>query len=415
MTVWGALIGLVLSIFLIIKKIQPIYSLVLGAVIGGLIGGFPLTVTISLMLEGVRDITPAVLRILAAGVLSGVLVKTNAAASISCAIITKLGVQNAYLALALATMLLTAIGVFIDVAVITVAPVALSLGYRLSISKEKLLLIMIGAGKCGNIISPNPNTIVAADNFNVNLSSVMCTNLLPAIIGLLFVVYVIPRIMFHKGVPISEEDISIQNENLPSFAISLIAPIIAIFLLALRPLCNVIIDPMIALPTGGMIGLLSMRKFKQTRECLSYGLEKMSFVAILLIGTGAIAGIIKASALKDVMINFISWSNLGDVFIAPISGALMSAATASTTAGATIASSSFSGAIIATGISAIWGAAMVNSGATVLDHLPHGSFFHATAGAVNLAFRIRLRLIIYETLIGSILAALSIIFCLIMS
>ena len=34
----GALLGLVVAIILIIKKVQPAYSLILGALIGGLIG-----------------------------------------------------------------------------------------------------------------------------------------------------------------------------------------------------------------------------------------------------------------------------------------------------------------------------------------------------------------------------------------
>ncbi len=86
--------------------------------------------------------------------------------------------------------------------------------------------------------------------------------------------------------------------------------------------------------------------------------------------------------------------------LAPISGILMSAATASTTAGATIASATFAPAIIASGVSPLAGAAMVHAGATVLDHLPHGSFFHATAGSVNMSINDRLKLIPYESLIG---------------
>ena len=38
-TTLGAIIGLIISIVLIIKKVQPAYSLILGALIGGLIGG----------------------------------------------------------------------------------------------------------------------------------------------------------------------------------------------------------------------------------------------------------------------------------------------------------------------------------------------------------------------------------------
>ena len=96
--------------------------------------------------------------------------------------------------------------------------------------------------------------------------------------------------------------------------------------------------------------------------------------------------------------------SLSKSLIAPVAGILMSAVTASTTAGATLASASFADVILAAGISGVWGAAMINSGATVLDHLPHGSFFHASAGAVDMKLTERIKLIGYESLIGGILA-----------
>ncbi|MGL5328042.1 MAG: GntP family permease, partial [Peptostreptococcaceae bacterium] len=60
----------------------------------------------------------------------------------------------------------------------------------------------------------------------------------------------------------------------------------------------------------------------------------------------------------------------------------------------------FAPAIMAVGISPLAGGAMVHAGATVLDHLPHGSFFHATAGSVNMSIAERLKLIPFESLIG---------------
>ena len=39
MTAIGALFGLLISVFLIIKKISPTYSLIAGAIVGGLLGG----------------------------------------------------------------------------------------------------------------------------------------------------------------------------------------------------------------------------------------------------------------------------------------------------------------------------------------------------------------------------------------
>lgn len=143
MTAIGALIGLSLSILLIIRKLSPTYSLIIGAIVGGLLGGLSLNETVTVMTEGVKEVTPAVLRILTAGVLSGILIQTGATTVISNAIINKMGEKRVFMALALATMLLCTVGVFIDVAVITVAPVALSIGKRLNLSPSVLLIAMI--------------------------------------------------------------------------------------------------------------------------------------------------------------------------------------------------------------------------------------------------------------------------------
>ncbi|MGL5702973.1 MAG: GntP family permease, partial [Cetobacterium sp.] len=185
---------------------------------------------------------------------------------------------------------------------------------------------------------------------------------------------------------------------------SIVGPLVTILLLALRPAVGINVDPLIALPLGGLVGIVFMGKTAKLKESMEYGLQKMSGVAILLVGTGTVAGIIKNSTLKDVILSLLEKASISDRLIAPIAGALMSGATASTTAGATIASATFSGAILAAGVSAVWGAAMVNSGATVLDHLPHGSFFHSTGGASNMNLEERLKLIPYESAIGFVLA-----------
>ena len=416
----AAIIGLALAIVLIIKKISPVYSLMIGALAGGFLGCGSLVGTVSEMFEGVKSITPAILRILAAGVLSGALIRSRAAESIAESIVRRLGPRFVFLSLALATMILCAVGVFVDVAVITVAPVALALASRLGLSRGKVLLALIGGGKCGNIMSPNPNTIIAAENYGAPLSSVMAAGIIPALIGLLVTVYIIVPLLpsgkaraagtaGSEGIVGSEGTVGSEGiagsegtagEKLPSFLASIAGPLFTIALLSLRPLFGIVIDPMIALPLGGIVTLAATRSLNITSESIEYGLSKMAPVALLLIGTGTIAGVISASDMKDVVISWLTGWNVSGMFMAPLSSILMSAATASTTAGATIASASFSDAILETGLAGLWGAALTNAGATVLDHLPHGSFFHASAGSVSMPFKERLSLIPFESLVG---------------
>ena len=407
----AALVGLALAIILIIKKVPPVFSLLLGALAGGLLAGWGIEATVAHMVSGVKDIVPAIVRIIAAGVLSGMLIVTGAADSIAVAIVDKLGAGRVYLALALAAMLLTATGVFIDVAVITIAPIALMVGSQSGAPLPKLLLAMIGGGKCGNIISPNPNTIIAAENFGAPLQGVMLANLIPALIGLAVTVWVIVPLMPGGNSLAAKASASTaapsRRKDLPSFWASVAGPLLAVALLALRPLFGIAIDPLVALPAGGLFGLLTTGRRSLALESLRCGLEKMAPVAVLLVGTGTIAGIIKASAITSIVVDMLSgWG--GGELLAAISGALMCAATASTTAGATVASASFSGAILASGVKAVSGAAIVNASATVLDHLPHGTFFHATGGCAGLSVSERMKLIPFESLTGLTLAATSV-------
>ncbi|MGV8983015.1 GntP family permease [Clostridium sp.] len=398
-TALGAIIALTLAIILIIKKVHPAYALILGALIGGLVGGAGLTGTVKFMIEGAQGIMPAILRILTAGVLAGVLIESGAAAKIAETIVNKIGENNSLIALAFATLVLTAVGVFVDVAVITVAPIALSIASRANLSKSSILIAMIGGGKAGNIMSPNPNAIAAADTFKVPLTSVMAAGIIPAIFGLI-VTCIIAKKLIKKGSFVMEDEIDSAVEQKPSFFSAIVGPLIAIALLSLRPLFKISIDPLIALPIGGAIGALAMGKIKYLNKYSIVGLTKMSGVAILLIGTGTLAGIIANSGLKDVIIQGLMASGLPAYALAPISGILMSAATASTTSGTAVASTVFGGTILELGVSRISAAAMIHSGATVLDHLPHGSFFHATGGSIFMNMKERLKLIPYESLVG---------------
>ncbi|HHF0975099.1 TPA: GntP family permease [Haemophilus influenzae] len=403
----GALVALIVAIFLILKKVSPAYGMLVGALVGGLIGGADLSQTVSLMIGGAQGITTAVMRILAAGVLAGVLIESGAANSIAETITNKLGETRALLALALATMILTAVGVFVDVAVITVSPIALALSRRSDLSKAAILLAMIGGGKAGNIMSPNPNAIAAADTFHLPLTSVMMAGIIPALFGLILTYFLAKRLI-NKGSKVTDKEVIVlETQNLPSFLTALVAPLVAILLLALRPLFDIKVDPLIALPLGGLIGALCMGKLRNINSYAINGLSKMTPVAIMLLGTGALAGIIANSGLKEVLIQGLEHSGLPSYILAPISGVLMSLATASTTAGTAVASNVFSSTLLELGVSSLAGAAMIHAGATVFDHMPHGSFFHATGGSVNMDIKERLKLIPYESAVGLMMTIVS--------
>ena len=393
-SVLGALAALVVAIVLILKKVQPTYAMLIGAVAGGLIGGAGLTGTVNYIISGTQGIVSAIIRIVTAGILAGALIESGAAERIAEAIMNKLGAKRCLIAITLATWVLTAVGVFGDVACITVAPIALQMA-------------KLGAVRAGNVMSPNPNDIAAAEGFGVPLTSIIAVGIIPAVVALI----VTSLLAYHlrmRGTEIADSDVNtVDSKDLPPLWAALAGPFVTIAILVLRPIAGITIDPLIALPVGGIVGTIAMGKTKEMGHYFTAGLAKMSGVAMLLVGTGALAGIISNSSLKDVIISGIETLGLPAFMLAPIAGMMMGAATASATAGTTLASQIFGPTVVASGIAPLAAAAMTNASVFVFDGLPHGSFFHVSAGGVNMGINERLKLLGYEAINGFAMLAVS--------
>ncbi|MCG4322972.1 GntP family permease, partial [Escherichia coli] len=102
-----------------------------------------------------------------------------------------------------------------------------------------------------------------------------------------------------KGSKVMAEELTQHGEGArPGFAAAISAPLVAILLLSLRPIAGIAVDPLIALPAGGLAGALLMGRIRQCNQFMVSGLSRMAPVAIMLLGTGTLAGIIANSALK---------------------------------------------------------------------------------------------------------------------
>lgn len=418
---FGALIGLLLAILLILFKLAPTYSLILGAIAGAFIGGADFAQAVSIVISGTQSVMGTVVRIIAAGVFAGVMMESGAAESIAKTIVDKLGGTKAMLSLALATMIITAVGVFIPVAVLIVAPIALSVGNKMGYSKVALLVALSGGGKAGNIISPNPNTIAAAGGYKLDVNQVMLGGLIPAICGVIVAV-IIASLIKYKGTKVTDEEAAelekVSSTNLPSLGKALVTPAIAIVLLMISPvgsmlgvdaLASLKIDSLYILPFAGIVGTLALGKRKKILDYCSSGLNRMTPTILIIIGAGAIGGLITASSLPSEVVSLVQASGLSGTFLAPIAGILMAAATASTSTGVILATGSFSNAILNTGVAPLSAAVMTHAGATVIDHLPHGTYFHVTRNAMSMSMKDRMKVVLFESIVGLTMTVVAVI------
>ena len=246
-SVLGALVALAVAIVLILKKVQPTYAMIFGAVIGGLVGGAGLTGTVSFIISGTQGIVSAIIRIVTAGILAGALIESGAAERIAESIINKMGAKRSLIAITLATWLLTTVGVFGDVACITVAPIALQMARRAGYHKMGVLMAQLGAVRAGNVMSPNPNAIAAAEAFNLPLTSIIAVGVIPAVTALIVTSLLAKRLSM-RGTEITEADIggeAAQHKDLPPLWAALSGPVVTIAILLLRPIAGITIDPLI--------------------------------------------------------------------------------------------------------------------------------------------------------------------------
>ena len=314
----GAVAGLVIAIVLIILKVPPVYGMMLGALAGGMIGGAGLTETVSLMVSGGSGMASGILRIIAAGMLAGFLIESGSAETIAHTIVKKMGSRFALLAIILSAWVLQAVGTFGDVVVVIVAPIALDIALSTRYSKAAASIALIGGIHAGNIISPNPNTIALAENLGIPMTSVVLGGMIPALAGIAFT-YIFMVMLKNKGEMVDSTKLTnrtvAETRQLPSIGCALAGPFCTIILLMLRPICGITIDPIVALPIGGVIGAIAIRQPKEMLKYANTGLQRMSGIVLLLLGTGTISGIISNSGLKDTLISLVEVSGLSLIHI----------------------------------------------------------------------------------------------------
>jgi len=419
--IWGVILALALSIFLIIRKMNPALAMFLGVIVGAIVGGANLPQMLDIVILGSRQVVGINIRIISGGFLVGALIETGAAETLARGIVNGLGEKRAILAIALSAMIVTGAGVFIPVAMLIVSPVALSVAYKANISKFAAILAISGGGKAGNIISPNPNTLAAAESFGLSLSEVMINGFIPGVVALVTTVALCNMLKAkHFKVEATDMEDPANAASLPSFGKAIVAPAVSIGLLMLNPIGDILgipfinsvnlpMDPFYVLPLGAVVGLLVMGKGKHIPEFATKGALRMAPVVLMLFGAGAIGGLITTSVFPAMIENALYNMGIPTAFLAPLSSTIFSSAAGSNAAGVIIGGESFAATILAAGVPAMAAAIMLHAGGGFLDIVPHGNIFLASQQGMKCTMAQRIKVMPWEAAVGGAMTLTSVI------
>ena len=424
--IFGVITALALSIFLIIKKLNPVLAMFSGVIIGAIVGGASLPQMLDIVTLGARQVVGVNIRIIAGGVFVRALIETGAAESIARSIVKGLGEKRALLAIVLSAMIVCGVGVFSSVTMLVIAPVALSVAYKANISKFAAILAISGGVKAGNIMSPNPNTIAAADAFNVPLNQVMLGGIIPGLAALAatLILCSLVRAKHYKVEAKDMEDIDEAGKNLPSLRKSIVAPVVSISLLMLNPIgdilgisfinsANLPMDPFYVLPLGAVVGILAMGMHKNIVDIVTKGVLRMAPVVLMLFGAGAIGGLITTSVFPEFIENSLYALGISKAYLAPLSSTIFASAAGSLSAGVIIGGESFAATILAAGVPAVAGAVMLHAGGGFLDIVPHGNIFLVSQQGMKCSMIERIKVMPYEAAVGGVMTLTTILMYLI--
>lgn len=176
------LAGIVLLLLLIIKKLNPLLSLLISSVITGLLSGMPLSKITAAIQNGAGSTLGNVAIVISAGAILGKwMEETGAAYSITQALIKRFGVKNIQWAVML-TALIVGIPMFYNAGFVILVPLIFSLAAETGLPLLYLAMPMAASlSVTHGLLPPHPSPVALASLFKADVGKTLLYGLIIAV------------------------------------------------------------------------------------------------------------------------------------------------------------------------------------------------------------------------------------------
>lgn len=336
-TILALLIGIAVLIIGTVKlKIHPFFSLLVASFTFGIISGMGMENALEAFTEGMGGTIAGIGIVIAIGTVTGSLLeKSGAVETMAQSILKVTGEKHASLGLAI-TGYLVSIPVFCDAAVVLLAPIAKRISKDTKISMTALAVsLTMGLHATHMFVPPTPGPLAVAGILGADLGYVIGFGAIVSI-PVMLVAHFLGDKMGKKYyfVPDDIEELD-ENHTLPSPFMSFIPIILPVILMLIKTfsdmtigkegannlavnIINFVGTPMIALLIGMIIALIGYFKiFPGDKSVYSFDGEfgeslKTAGQIVLIVGAGgAFGGVLKASELQNILVDFFSGIDIG--------------------------------------------------------------------------------------------------------
>lgn len=398
----AAVIGLVVLLALIIVfKVHAIISILLGAIVIGMVAGMPFTEIVTAVNDGIGNTLKGIALLVGLGSMFGAILETSGGAqTLAVTMVKRFGDKKAAWALGI-TGLVIAMPVFFDAGLIILIPLAFSLAKRTKRSSLFYAIPLLAGLAVGHaFIPPTPGPVLVANMLNVDLGWVILVGIICGTFAMIVAGPVWGAICGKKYfLPVPEhianqEDI--DESKLPSFWMIVSIIMIPLILIVLKSVAGVVPalagiksvvtflgEPFVALLIATiaamfLLGIKRGYKMAELEKIMTKSLEPAGLILLVTACGGVLRYMLQYSGLGDVIGNAVSSANLPIVVVAFIVAALVRICVGSSTVAMTMAAGIISAMPGISELSPMYLAcvtAAVAGGATVCSHFNDSGFW----------------------------------------
>lgn len=405
-----AILALSIAIILfciLVLKLNPAISLILGAIFIGLTSNIGAVTTVNKIASGFGNLMGGIGLSVGFGVILGQLMSDSGAAKVIAQTLIKASSKRfALYALGLTGFILS-IPVFYDVTFVILAPLAFAVSKQINKPIHYTIGVMIiGAGAAHTLVPPTPNPLAAADilKFDIGIMSLvgLIIGLITSLITMRIYIFLMDKGFWNKekdelGIENyhTQNENSVSEENMPSFIASLIPIVLPVILILMSTIIGVFVDTVppiitffshkiIALLMGVLSAYIISSKSMTKTQMDNSATEALKSCGIVLLITGAggsFGEVINATGISTMIaenIKNISSAPILALLIAFFVAALFRVALGSGTV-ASITTMNIMASIPAEiGIHPVWLAIICLSGSLSMGHVNDSGFWVST-------------------------------------
>lgn len=361
--VW-TLIAIVFLIVLISKyKWNPFITLMLSALMLGLLAGMKPADVISSITGGLGGTLGTIAIVIALGTMLGkMMAESGGAERIATTLVDRFGVKRVHWAMMIVGFIV-GIPVFFEVGVILLIPIIFTVARKTGMSLLQIgIPILAGLSTVHGLVPPHPAPMIAIDAFKADLGKTILYSLIVGIptaiiAGPLFGKFIGKRIQLEPPTELAEQFSTSKTDRLPGFGITLFTILLPVILMLIGSIAN-IVDPegtssftvfcefigheVIALLISVVFALFSLgfaRGFNKhdisrfTSECLA----PTATIILIIGGGGAFKQVLINSGVGNAIAEVATHANINVILFAWLVAALIRVATGSATVAMTTA------------------------------------------------------------------------------